>query len=412
MEEDRNFDENVVSTEPQHDEEQEDDAVASKVTILNAVAAELTKQVEGSDKKFVSRVGALWPLDNTDVTDFVNLVENKFIKKNKRHGYVQNGSTMGGLLDDYIVDFEENAAGFNGIFESFVSKVIKNIAFHANDLARGSLRGGSIVFVHYKKSAEVEDFGRFLIVMVDKKKGFDFTKDLLPTNLSSIDVDALRQAASFDLTLFSEVFHEQKKFSDDSDQQIESYLNFIDGKSTSDFFKSALGCGRNVDNNTCVNELERALKDFIEKVKPNRHQKKNLNKVFLDFIEDRAKSKKPIHLGDVQSELEKAEPELLKKNGVQKFSDFVNKNGYKVNHVFEATRNAAKDIAVYDISDEKKTYYCRVNKSSIGGARSRKPVKISENMEYFMIPIGDKLTRQEIIDILEAGEIEEPDSLE
>ncbi|WP_342230235.1 nucleoid-associated protein, partial [Yersinia enterocolitica] len=212
---------------------------------VSAVTAQLDK---GSSGTLEAKVGRLWNLNNAVSNDFINKIELKFRRKNKFHNFLTKDelpNSIPTLLRKYIGD----KLKFKTLVQSILSK-IKVIVSNDGRILSG-LKNNNIIFIHYKTTGDESDFGRLLIVMVDKKSGFDFESvALTPKKLSPIDTDALRQAALFDLTLFDITY---------PDNNGESYVKFIQGKSKSDFFKDALGCKREIDNNRSIQELFDAI---------------------------------------------------------------------------------------------------------------------------------------------------------
>ncbi|MEQ6292214.1 nucleoid-associated protein [Vogesella sp. GCM10023246] len=367
------------------------------ITILNAIAGELLDKEATKLDKFTSRIGEPWPTkNNEEVFSFVNKIEKKFIRKSKLHGSVSENSQMGDILSDYVSNISSDGGVDQDCFMTFVKDTINNLVTHANDKQSGTLKGGSIIFLHYRITGDTEDSGRLLIVMVDKKGVFDFTEDLLPKKLVSIDTDALRQAASFDLNLFATVFHTQPTKTGDSNKD-ESYLMFIDGKSSSDFFKNALGCADLISDQTCLLEAEKAVNGYADALDASPPQKANLIRAFEILVEEKVKNKKPITLDEIQIILERAEPELVEKSSGLKFTDFANENEYKINKTFSVNIYNEKQIKNFFLNDtSEKKYWCRVKRDSIGSIDSKKPVKISPDKKYLMIPIGDDLSDEQI----------------
>jgi nucleoid-associated protein len=367
------------------------------ITILNAIAGELLDKEATKSDQFTSRIGEPWPTENNEeVFSFVKKIEKKFIRKSKLHGSVSRHSQMGDILSGYVSNISSDGVVDQECFMTFVKDTINNLVTHANDKQSGTLKGGSIIFLHYRITGDTEDSGRLLIVMVDKKGVFDFTEDLLPKKLLSIDTDALRQAASFDLNLFATVFQAQSTEIGDSNKD-ESYLMFIDGKSSSDFFKNALGCTNLISDQTCLLEAERAVIDYADALQASPPQKNNLIRAFQIFVEEKVKSKKSITLDEIQIILEQTEPELIANSHASRFTEFANENEYKINKIFSANIYDEKKIKTFTLLDaSEKKYWCRVKKDSIGSAESDKPVKISKDKQYLMIPIGDDLSEDQI----------------
>ncbi|ELY4778177.1 nucleoid-associated protein, partial [Cronobacter turicensis] len=225
------------------------------------------------------------------------------------------------------------------------------------------------------------DLGRLLIVMVDKKSGFDFEEvGLTPKELSPIDTDALRQAALFDLTLFEVSYP-----ANDS----ESYVRFIQGKSKSDFFKDALGCRKDVDNDRSIRQLFDAIFKFADTNRIPTPLRDKIEETVRGFLQKKSRDKadKSVSLKDIQNRIDKCLPEESPLKG--QFTIFVNANEYKIDDIFEPTNFSANNASSYDFSDSNRNFSCKVRKSAIGSQSSSKPVKIDKENRCLILPLSD-----------------------
>ncbi|MCA6221966.1 nucleoid-associated protein [Photorhabdus sp. UCH-936] len=145
---------------------------------------------------------------------------------------------------------------------------------------KSTLVGGALIFIHYKTEEDITGLGRLLILMVDKKGVFDFDRNLVPEQITSIDIDLLRQATMVDLTLFEASY---------PDNDGESYIGFISGKSKSRFFKRALGCDPKIDNQRSIFEIFRAINDFTTTVELTMVEADALDQKIQEFVQKKAR---------------------------------------------------------------------------------------------------------------------------
>ncbi|WP_262019985.1 nucleoid-associated protein [Pseudomonas sp. Pse35] len=371
------MDKNMTSAENISDpvEEAPDDISSSSSFVVNAaITAELERNPKLTGNPFDVSMGKPWNLKNQTAIDFIAKIEEKFRRKNKFHGYFSYptiNSTPGNLRA-YI-------DGGDTSFVHAVGQMMQSLKLAGNAVERGNLVGGNVVFVHYKASDETDDHGRFLVVMVAKKSGFDFDSDLQPKKLSPIDTDALRQAALFDLNLFSVSYPKN-----DGD----TYLHFIEGKSKSDFFKEALGCDDAVPNKESVSNLHVAVRAFVAECKLARSQRDKIFEKVVEHLKKRASEKKPTGLSEIQQVIDKELPVGHKHKG--KFCIYVNENKYEINSVFEPTTSGAVKGELVDISDLSKNFSCKVKVSSLGYEGSDKPVLLDDDLSYIRIPLDDE----------------------
>ncbi|HDW2131315.1 TPA: nucleoid-associated protein [Yersinia enterocolitica] len=342
---------------------------------VSAVTAQLDK---GSSGTLEAKVGRLWNLNNAVSNDFINKIELKFRRKNKFHNFLTKDelpNSIPTLLRKYIGD----KLKFKTLVQSILSK-IKVIVSNDGRILSG-LKNNNIIFIHYKTTGDESDFGRLLIVMVDKKSGFDFESvALTPKKLSPIDTDALRQAALFDLTLFDITY---------PDNNGESYVKFIQGKSKSDFFKDALGCKREIDNNRSIQELFDAIFSFANERNLLIPIRDKIEETVREFLNNKYKSQdnRSVTLKDIQKKVDSCLPEEHPARG--QFTTFVNEKEYRIDDVFEPTQNAAKNASSFKFTDEDQNFTCQVRKSAVGTKNSRKPVKLDRVNRCLILPLSD-----------------------
>nr|WP_272884272.1 nucleoid-associated protein [Stutzerimonas stutzeri] len=329
----------------------------------------------------------MWNLKSEASIDFVEQLEKKFRRKNKFHSYFSGlpSNKTPANLSSYIsksIDLKSLAENQMKLLESF-----------ANDTDGTSLVGGNVVFMHYKNTGEEDDDGRLLIVMVDKKGAFEFDeKTLEPRRLQPIDTDALRQAAMFDLTLFSEVY---------PGKDGAAYLHFIEGRSKAEFFKLALGCDSKASNKESVQNIFEAIKHFsaINSLK-NKDQALITEKVYEYIGKNIGKQ---VDLKEIQHVIDSNLP--TNHQAVGKFSKFANENGFQINSVFEATAYTLNQSVSLKITDFQSNYVINIKAASIG--YSDKPVIVDSELNYLKIPLSDA-DRERIKAII--GEIDEASS--
>ncbi len=223
--------------------------------------------------------------------------------------------------------------------------------------------------------------GRLLVLMVDKKGVFEFDDNLVPEQLTSIDIDSLRQAAMIDLTLFEASYPENNG---------ESYVGFISGKSKSEFFKRALGCDPKIDNQRSISEVFRALADFIETLDLSMSEEDAVDQKIQEFVHKKSKDihDKKITIQDIQEQIDRILPNDHKGKG--KFKDFVNLNEYKVDEVFEPTVHSVKKAVSIDLKDENGNYSCKISRNVLGGKNDGKPVTFDKQARRLIIELSDQ----------------------
>lgn len=331
---------------------------------IGAVTASLEKN---ESRMFEYRLGEAWDLKNEVASEFITRIEKKFSRKNKFHNFLDSDQTpfsIPTILKKYINKSNE--------FIDLSKAIIDKLKHNANNATRvAQLQGGSVVFIHYK-SAEPEDLGKLLIVMVDKQSAYDFESDkLTPTRLNPVNTDALRQAAMFDLTLFEASYPENNG---------DSYVHFLQGKSKSDFFKDALGCRHDSDNKRSIQQLFKAIDVFADKNSLGRVLRDTIDSEVKSFLEQKSKDKhgnKSVKIEDVSKIIDNCLNDSHKCKG--SFVDFVNINGYQIDPQFEPTPKAAESALTIEVADNDNNFKLKIMRGAIGNEKSNKPVILTDN---------------------------------
>ncbi|MBB6116100.1 nucleoid-associated protein [Rahnella inusitata] len=317
----------------------------------NAITARLDVVSGEHGTTFKATTGEVWGLDVEDVRSFILQAERKFKLKRKSHGFITKNdlaNSTATALKSYI-----NARiDFKNFVEYFMHNIKNQAALNGKKPA-----GGSIVFIHYHTEDETESMGRLFVIMVDNNSVFNFDENLVPKKLPSIDMDALRQAVLVDLTLFDVSYPNNMN---------ETYLQFISGKSNSNFFKKAIGCEEDLDNNRSVEEAEKAVKEFSVHMKLTPIEKVKILDAVKQLMHEKAKSKtnNKVSLADISKTIDKALSE--DSHALNKFTQFALLGEYKIDEFFEPSINSEKKFGKVILSDVDKDYACSISVKAIG----------------------------------------------
>ncbi|MDI5921167.1 nucleoid-associated protein [Halomonas sp. LR5S13] len=363
-------------------EEQSDKKVhVSAVRPIRAVTGLLRKGENPSSALFQSKLGKPWDVSDKIAIEFVNEIERRFRSKNKKFGYFS--SKMTSIPRELKRYYESNDNSSDAEFMSFSDGLMTGLASAADEAKASPTAGGNVVIMHYS-SHEEGDLGRLLVMLLEKRGMFDFDSDLRPERLEPIDTKAIKQAALIDINLFSVCYPSHDG---------EAYLRFIEGSSRADFFKTSFGCSESVDNKRSVEELDRALGDFIEAKRIGLDLAEELREGVKALLLQHSKpSSEPLSLDKIQKRLDQILPEESEHKGL--FSGFVNDNEYQVNDWFSPTNYSAKKVGKILLEDENKSYDVEVSENSIGEMDSTKPVKVSEDGNYLCFPISGEKRRE------------------
>ncbi len=340
-----------------------------ELVAVSAMTAEFITQTGSS--KLEAKIGELWPKSDDVSFKLISEVERKFKGKNKFHSYFTENNSLGSapnLLKSYI--------GKDISFSVLVKQFMSSLVTAAKEVGVHKVSGGNIVFMHYK-GHEDSDIGRLLAIWVTKKEGFDFDKEsLVPKDSSHLNLDALRQAALFDLTLFDELYPNVPTE--------ETYLKFIKGTSTGEFFKSAFGCDeRNVGNVDSINNLRQAVSDYQDRHSLSNDFYMDATTKVETLLQAAQKTGKAISLSALCNAVDGILPADSPLKGT--FESFINSNGYEINHHIEPTLNSIKAGQSIELISSDKSFTAKILKKQIGPAGSGQIVEYEDGRLTFLI---------------------------
>lgn len=363
-----------------------DDAQRPSLVAVAAITAQF--QTEKGNSKLSSEVGDLWPKNDDVCFGLITQIERKFKRKNKYHSYYEHDSSPASVpsrLQLYIA----GKVSFKALVELFM----KDLVEAAINAGAYKVAGGNIVFMHYK-SLEDDDVGRLLAIMVDKKNGFDFDDNLIPKNSEQINLDALRQAALFDLTLFDATYPNEPTG--------ETYLRFIKGVSRGSFFKSAFGCEIKADNGRSVEQLHAAIDKYQEHFKlPLSFFDKAKEKVD-ELLAKAAKEHQEISARKLYEAVESLLPQERDLRGT--FEKFVNEHEYEINDHIEPTRNNANFGQWVEVVASDESFNAKIYRSKLGILGSDKSVQYDLDNHQLIFKVTDPATREALSKNVKAHE--------
>lgn len=348
-----------------------------QLVILNAVVAEIKK----TDGIFNFEFGSQWSADNEHALNFVVEVEQKFGRKTKTYGFL-NVDRAPASIPSILTRFNEDD---DDSFSEATTRMMNRLKSSLNTDGRGNTTVGHVVFIHYGDENQQDDLGRLLVVMVDKKDVFDFGAGLVPTQFKSIDVDTLRQAVTYDLTLFNSVYPEHV-----AERQEEAYLQFIKGRSAGQFFQEAFGTDKIVSSTVSMNSIFEAVVDFCDKLDiPDVFVPKVHNEIELLVA---AKKHKEISVASIARKVVSALPEgcCEEELTTEIFIDFLNEGNYQVSEVFDITRGELEKVTSIE-GKKGLDYYYKVKKSAVGSITDdEKSVRYNPTTKVLSIEIEDE----------------------
>tara|TARA_R110001583_G_scaffold195537_1_gene375638 strand:- start:2215 stop:3384 length:1170 start_codon:yes stop_codon:yes gene_type:complete len=363
-----------------------DDVKRPALVAVAAITAEF--QTQQGSSKLSSEVGELWPPNDAVCFGLITEIERKFKRKNKYHSYYENDATPSSVPSRLQLYIKGNIK-----FKALVALFMKDLVDAAIKAGAYKVAGGNIVFMHYK-NLEDDDVGRLLAIMVDKKNGFDFDENLIPKNSEQINIDALRQAALFDLTLFDATYPSQPSG--------ETYLRFIKGASRGSFFKSAFGCEIKADNGRSIEQLHGAIDKYQEHFKlPLSFYDKAKQKVD-ELLEKAAKDHQEISARKLFEAVESLIPEGRNLRGT--FEKFVNEHEYEINDHIEPTRNNANFGQWVEVTANDESFNAKIYRSKLGAVGSDTSVQYDVENHQLILKVTDPATREALTKNVKAHE--------
>lgn len=363
----------LTSTQAQEVQEVQEVQEETGLTIISAITASLEKKENKGDKYFVSELGLTWNAESADVVQFVKRLERSFDVKNKFYSYfsgLQSNKTPS-FLTQYINDKNSFSVLSGALADSIMTGANSGLT-----AGKSNLSGGHLIFIHYKLSSNIDDAGKLLIVLVNNKSGFKFNndKDMQPEKLNQINLDQMRQAAMFDLTLFSSLYPSKAG---------DPYLHFITGLSTSDFFKESLGCDAAITNETSAENLYNAFSEYINSLELKSSEKAEAQRSLDSFLQ--SSQTKEILLEKLSSHIKSALPDsVVQSESFIEFQEYANQNNYKINHVFQVTRGMLEKNRNIYIKDDRGDFTLSIKLSSFLDDADK---LLSEDGKSIIIPL-------------------------
>ncbi|EOV7492884.1 nucleoid-associated protein [Proteus mirabilis] len=359
--------------------------MVASLIVLNAIAAEVCKQ----DGRFGYEFGDVWDGGNEHALNFVQEVEAKFRRKTKTYGFL-SVDTGRNSIPTILTNFNAN---IDSAFEDTTQSMMERLKSSLNEDGRGNTQVGHMVFIHYCNEGEEEDLGRLLVVMVDKKDVFDFGAGLVPTRFKSIDVDTLRQAVLYDLTLFDSVYPDHIE-----EHQDKAYLRFISGRSKGQFFQEALGTNDMIDNTVSVSSVFDAIEQFGKELGlRTAHIRKLRDEVELLITNKKGKQ---VSVNSVARKVIANLPDGNDEITAEDFVMFINENDYKISEIFDVTRGQLQKAT--NIEGQKgQDYFYRIKRSALGDIDDEeKSIRYDARTRTIYIEVQDEEQHRELLEAL------------
>ena len=338
------------------------------------------------------RVGEPWPVNEEISFNLISEVEKKFKRKNKYHSYYEE-NTSSASPQRRLIRYINDELPLEQLANMFMSDLVSS----AEDIGVTQVAGGNVVFMHYKTNGDENDLGRLLVIMANRKDGFDFDGNLVPTSSTHINLDALRQAALFDLTLFDSTYPNKP--------EQDTYLKFIKGNSTAQFFQRSFGCVVRADNKRSTEQLYEALDRFQQVNRLSESFYEQARASVERHLEEAARTKSPVSATTLYTAIESKLPDNSLLRGT--FSSFVNERGFEINDHIEPTNQNIEAEKWVNISTADNSFSAKLYKQRIGGDGDGEDVEYNPETRILSVLVSDDRACRELERLIAANREEE-----
>lgn len=264
----------------------------SDIIINKIVIHELIKEQHGPIQKPNIRPNVL-DTQNKPVQKLLDGIVSLYGKRNNsaHYGTFRTDDGRGEFPDSFELYASINTPD-NDNFLKITRSAMKALQKKAEASTPAS--GGYIFFADYSNQQ-----GRFfLAAMIKQKDGLTLNENLVPEELTELDLSKLHQAARINFGKLSAYLAAAEK-----DQLDLSYLSFVSprsGKTAAGYFVTALGCAPGVASGRATDTLVReGTKFFREHEVLNKHRKEFRNDL-VEYLTEKEKSDKSVKLTEVE----------------------------------------------------------------------------------------------------------------
>jgi len=199
--------------------------------------------------------------------------------------------------------------------------------------------GGHILCADYETE---EGHPRFIVAMIKQRSGLQLSHDLVPVNVTEVDMSKLHQAALIRVDEYLDTAIAPDEEVEEGEPEDVDYLSFVaktaDG--SSGYFKSALGCAVGVSSTTATKRLYAAVDKVFaenEQLRPfRRPAKERLTEYLRQCLGGQA-----VTMEDVQAVIDRVVPPEHAEH-VRDIAQVLNSDRFKVPESFHAQESVVK----------------------------------------------------------------------
>lgn len=197
--------------------------------------------------------------------------------------------------------------------------------------------GGHILCADYNTE---EGHPRFIVAMIKQRSGLQLSRDLVPVNVTEVDMSKLHQAA---LIRVDEYLAIAAAPDEEAEPEDIDYLSFVAKKvdGSSGYFKSALGCAVGVSSTTATTRLYTAVDKVFAENEQLRPFRRPAKERLTEFLRQRLGVNVVVSMEDVQAVIERVVPPEHAEH-VRDIAQVLNSDRFKVPETFHAQESVVK----------------------------------------------------------------------
>lgn len=199
--------------------------------------------------------------------------------------------------------------------------------------------GGHILCADYETE---EGHPRFIVAMIKQRSGLQLTNDLVPVNVTEVDMSKLHQAALIRVDEYLRATAPGEEAEEVEPDDLD-YLSFVaktaDG--SSGYFKGALGCAVGVSSTTATKRLYAAVDKVFAENEELRPFRRPIKERLTEFLRQRLGAQVAVTMEDVQDVIDRVVP-LDHAERVRDIAQVLNSERFKVPESFHAQESVVK----------------------------------------------------------------------
>lgn len=198
--------------------------------------------------------------------------------------------------------------------------------------------GGHILCADYETE---QGHPRFIVAMIKQRSGLQLTQDLVPVNVTEVDMSKLHQAALIRVDEYLTPAGAPDEH--DGEPEDVDYLSFVAKKAdgSSGYFKSALGCAVGVSSTTATTRLYTAVDKVFAESEQLRPFRRSAKEQLTEFLRQRLRTNTVVTMEDVQAVMDRVVPPDHAEH-VRDIAQILNGDRFKVPESFHAHERVVK----------------------------------------------------------------------